>query len=84
MICSGGYILGEVKGANIDTKTWQINQLHVKLSDTASEELGFKKRFGSSTVCMPVKLVQAVADVVNVAPSLKELSESHEITECRE
>ncbi|MCL5876226.1 MAG: hypothetical protein M1540_00220 [Candidatus Bathyarchaeota archaeon] len=53
------------------------------MTDTAAEELGFKKRFRSSTVCIPVKMVLAVADVVNLAPSLKELSESNEITECK-
>lgn len=81
VICTGGYILGEVKGANIDIKTWLVNQIYIKLTDTAAEEMGYKKRFRSSTVKMPVKFVQAVADVVTVYPSLKTLSESNEITE---
>jgi sporulation protein YlmC with PRC-barrel domain len=80
----GGYIIGEVKGARIDTKTWQISDLYVKLTDTAADELGFKKRFRSSTVCMPVRFVKAIGDVVTIAPSLTKLSESDEITECRE
>ena len=84
VICAGAYIVGEVKGANVDTVTWHIPQLYVKLTDTAAEELGFKKRFRSSTVCVPVTMVLAVADVVNIAPSLKELSESNEITECKQ
>jgi sporulation protein YlmC with PRC-barrel domain len=77
----GGFIIGEVKGALIDTKTWQVPQLLIKLSDNAANELGFKKRFHSSTVCMPTKMVQAVGDVITIAPPLKELSESNEITE---
>ncbi len=84
VIGTGGYIIGEVKGASIDTKTWQIAQLHIKLTDNAAEELGFKKRFRSSMVSMPIKMVQAVGDVVNVSPSLKELTESKEITEFKE
>lgn len=84
VIGAGGYILGEVKGASIDIKSWQMTHLHIKLSNIAAEELGFKKRFRSSTVCMPVKMVQAIADVINVAPPLKELSESNEIVECIE
>lgn len=79
VICANGYILGEVKGANIDTKTWQITQVYLKLTDTAAEELGYKKRFRSSNVAMPVKFIKAVADVVTVYPSLKELTESNEI-----
>jgi sporulation protein YlmC with PRC-barrel domain len=83
VICAGAYILGEAKGGEVDTATWQITHLYVKLSDTAATELGFKKRFRSSTVCMPVKMIHAVADVINVSPSLKEISESSEITECK-
>jgi sporulation protein YlmC with PRC-barrel domain len=82
VICAGAYILGEAKGGEVDTTTWKITHLYVKLSDTGASELGFKKRFRSSTVCLPVKMIQAVADVINVAPSLKEISESNEITEC--
>lgn len=84
VICSNAYIVGEVKGASVDTTTWYVGNLLVKLTDTAAEELGFKKRFRSSTVCIPTKMVQAVADVVNLAPSLKEISESNEITEYKE
>ena len=84
VVGAGGYILGEVKGGRVDTATWQITHLYVKLSDKAAVELGFKKRFRSSTVCMPVQMVQAVADVVNLAPSLKELGDSKEVTECKE
>ncbi len=82
VIGTGGYIIGEVKGATVDYKTWQVPELHVKLSSNAADELGFKKRFRSSTVCIPTKLVQAVGDVITVSPPLKDLSENVEITEC--
>jgi sporulation protein YlmC with PRC-barrel domain len=81
VIGTGGYIIGEIKGALIDTKTWQVPQLYVKLSDNAATELGFKKRFRSSIVCIPTKMIQAVGDVVTIAPPLKELSQSSEISE---
>ncbi len=84
VICSGGYILGEVKGGSVDINTWQVTHLFIKLTDTASNELGFKKRFRTQTVCIPIKMIQAVGDVVNVTPSLKELSESNDITACKE
>ncbi len=81
VIGTGGFIVGEVKGAILDTTTWQVPQLYVKLSDTAATELGFKKRFRSSTVCIPTKMVQAVGDVVTMTPPLKDLGASKEITE---
>ncbi len=82
VIGTDGYIMGEVKGAGIDTNTWQVPHLYVKLTDNAADELGFKKRFRSSTVCIPTKMVQAIGDVVTMAPPLKELAESKEISEC--
>jgi len=84
VIGSGGFILGEVKGAEFDTHTWQVTHLQVKLSSQASEELGFKKRFRSSTVCMPVSLVSAVGDVITIGKTLEELSKNMEISECIE
>jgi sporulation protein YlmC with PRC-barrel domain len=81
VIGTGGFIIGEVKGASIDEKTWRVPQIYVKLTDKAATELGFKKRFRSSTVSIPITMIQAVGDVVTMAPPLKELSESKEITE---
>ena len=84
VIGAGGTILGEVKGAKVNTTTWQITHLQVKLSGTASETLGFKKRFRSSTVCMPVSLVSAVGDVITIGSDLNELSMDPQISECPE
>jgi sporulation protein YlmC with PRC-barrel domain len=84
VIGTGGYIIGELKGVTIDEKTWKVALLHVKLTDNTSEELGFKKRFRSSTVNMPIKMVQAVGDVITLSPSLKELSKSRKITEFKQ
>ncbi len=84
VIGAGGYNLGEVKGAEVNTSTWQVTHLQVKLSNQASEELGFKKRFRSSTVCMPVSLVSAVGDVITIGKALSELSKNPEISECLE
>jgi sporulation protein YlmC with PRC-barrel domain len=81
VIGTGGIILGEVKGAEVNTGTWQMTHLQIKLSSQASENLGFKKRFGSSTVCMPVSLITAVGDVITINKSLDELSRNPEISE---
>ena len=43
VIAAGGDILGEVKGAEINPNTWQVTHLQVKLSNTASDQLRFKK-----------------------------------------
>lgn len=84
VIGSGGFIVGEVKSAEIDAEKWQVTYLQVKLSSQASEDLGFKKRFKSSVVCIPVSLVTSVGDVVLLGKSMSELSSNAEIHECKQ
>jgi sporulation protein YlmC with PRC-barrel domain len=84
VICAGGFDLGNVNEIEINTDTWQVTHLHVKLSKKASEDLGFKKRFRSSTVCVPVSLVSQYGDNVLLNKSIDELSRHPEIYECRE
>jgi sporulation protein YlmC with PRC-barrel domain len=84
VITKRAFALGEVKGARVDTENWRITQLYVKLDDEAATRLGFKKRFRSSTVCMPVDMVEAVGNFVTIDKSLDELSRTQEITECKE
>lgn len=82
VIGTGGTVIGEVKGAEVNTATWQVTHLQVKLSSAASDTLGFKKRFGSSSVCLPISLVSAVGDVVTIASDVNELSRNALITGC--
>jgi sporulation protein YlmC with PRC-barrel domain len=84
VITSGAKIIGEVKGAKVDTATWLIKFLNVKLTGDAAESLGLKKRFRSSKICIPVSMVQAVAHVVTINRSIEELESSQEIAECKE
>ncbi len=85
VICAGGFDLGEINGGEINTSTWQVTHLHVKLSKAASEDLGFKKRFRSpKTVCLPISLVSQVGDNVLLNKSLDELTRNPEISECLE
>jgi sporulation protein YlmC with PRC-barrel domain len=84
VICAGGFDLGNINGLDMNTDTWEITHLHVKLSKPASEDLGFKKRFRSSTVCVSTGLVAKVGDNILLNKSLEELAKHPEIYECRE
>jgi sporulation protein YlmC with PRC-barrel domain len=84
VICAGGFDLGNVNGIEINTTTWNVTHLHIKLSKPASEDLGFKKRFRSSTVCLPMSLVAQTGDNILLNKSIDELSRHPEISECRE
>lgn len=83
VICAGGFDLGQINGVEIEPETWRVTHLHVKLSKSASEDLGFKKRIGSSTVCVPVNLIATLGDNVLLKKTLDELSRHPEITECK-
>jgi sporulation protein YlmC with PRC-barrel domain len=82
VICAGGFDLGEINGVEMDTSTWKVTHLHVKLSKAASEDLGFKKRVGSSTVCVPTSLVSNIGDNVLLNKTLDELTKHPEISGC--
>jgi len=84
VITTDAHTLGEVKGARVDTKTWTVGYLNVKLADEAANRLGMKKRFGSSTISLPVSIVQAVSECVTIAKSLEQLEKAKEIVEYKE
>ena len=84
VVTSGAHILGEVKGAKIDTKTWEVKFLNVKLSDKAADRLGMKKRFRSSQISIPITMVKAVAELVTIDKSMEELENAKDIVEFKE
>ena len=83
VIGKDGYILGDVKGLEANTSSWQITHLRVKLSDLAAKEMGFKKRLGSCTVFVPVSYVSVIGDIVTLNRSAPDLRSSQDITECK-
>ena len=84
VITSGAHILGEVKGAKIDPKTWEIKFLNIKLADDAANMLRMKKRFGNKTIYIPVSLVSAVAGVITLNKSLDEIERDKDVEESKD
>lgn len=84
IISSKAHVLGEVSGVEVNTENWQITHLHVKLDNEAAAKLGFKKRFRSSKICIPISLVKAVGELITISASFEDLQNSFEITECKD
>ncbi len=84
VVTAGARIIGAVDGAKIDDTTWAIKFLNVKLTGEAAENLGLKKRFRSSKICIPIHMVQAGGNVVTISRSIEELESSQEIVECKD
>lgn len=84
IISSKAHLLGELKGIELNTENWQVTHLNVKLDNEAATKLGFKKRFRSSNICIPISLVKAVGELITIAASFEDLRDSFEITECKD
>ena len=56
----------------------------IKLIDKVATDIDFKKRFRSSTVCMPIALVRDIGEVVTIDKSLEELGSTSDIVEFNE
>ncbi|MGC9308736.1 MAG: PRC-barrel domain-containing protein [Thermoplasmatota archaeon] len=71
---SDANVVGEVTGAEIRTKNWEITHLCIELSDEAVVKLGHKKPFiGHITIHLPVSYIKTVGDVVTLDRTLREL-----------
>jgi sporulation protein YlmC with PRC-barrel domain len=81
VITGDAYTLGEIDGAHVDTKTWQLTYFEVTLTKEATRELGFKKpMLGSVTVSLPIKAVAQIGDVITLTKSLIEFKTLKEYT----
>jgi sporulation protein YlmC with PRC-barrel domain len=65
VIAADGQAIGEVAALFIDTSTWTIVSLQIKLSKTAAEQLGAARSLiHAATIELPVRMVQSVGDTV--------------------
>src|SRR5262252_7116788 len=77
VIAADGHAIGEVAALFIDTPTWAIVALQVKLNKAAAEQLGAARGLlRAATLELPVRLVQSVGDAVLLSvptPELRQL-----------
>jgi sporulation protein YlmC with PRC-barrel domain len=65
VIAADGQAIGEVAALFIDTSTWLIVALQIKLSKAAAEQLGASHSLlRAATFELPVRMVQSVGDTV--------------------
>jgi sporulation protein YlmC with PRC-barrel domain len=65
VIAADGQTIGEVAALFIDTSTWTIVSLQIKLSKTAAELVGAARSLlHAATIELPVRMVQSVGDTV--------------------
>jgi sporulation protein YlmC with PRC-barrel domain len=73
VIGAAGNYIGEVSNIEIESKTWQISHLHIKLSDKAAKEFGLKKTLKSANVRIPTGVVKEIGVIITLNQSLTDL-----------
>ena len=74
VIAADGQAIGEVAALFIDTSTWAVVALQIKLSKSAAEQVGAARGLlRAATLDLPVRLVQSVADTVLLSVPTLEL-----------
>lgn len=77
ILAQDGLELGHVDSLIVDTETWQVTALGVKVARDKLEQLNLKRRLvGSQSVVVPTSEVAAATDVVMLKGPLSELSYS--------
>jgi sporulation protein YlmC with PRC-barrel domain len=76
VIGAAGYYIGEVSNIDIESKTWQVTHLHIKLSDKAAKEFGLKKTLKSSNVRIPTEVVKDIGVIITLNQSLTDLKKT--------
>jgi len=77
VIAADGQAIGEVAALFIDTSTWTIVALQIKLSKSAAEQLGAARGLlRAATFELPVRMIQSVADTVLLSVPTLELRQT--------
>jgi sporulation protein YlmC with PRC-barrel domain len=77
VIAADGQAIGEVAAMFIDTSTWIIVALQIKLSKSAAEQIGAARGLlRAATVELPVRMVQSVGDAVLLSIPTLELRQT--------
>ena len=65
VIAADGQAIGEVAAVLIDTSTWMVTGLQIKLNKAAAEQIGAARSLiRAATLELPVQKVQSVGDAV--------------------
>ena len=77
VIAADGQAIGEVAALFIDTSTWDIVAIQIKLTKSAAEQLGAARGLlRAATLELPVRLVQSVGDAVLLSVPTLELRQN--------
>jgi len=74
VIASEGLAIGEIAALFLDSDSWRVNALEVKLRKDVADRLGAARgMFHAGAVEIPVRMVQSIGDAVVLSVAVDEL-----------
>lgn len=74
VVAAGGQEIGTVEALFIDSDTWKVEALHVKLRSETADQIGtYWNYFHAGRLELPTRLVQSVSDTVVLSVPVDEL-----------
>ncbi len=74
IIGAAGQVIGEIAALFLDSETWRVESLQVKLDRVIAERIGASHGiFHAGTLELPVRLVQSVGDTIVLSVAVDEL-----------
>jgi sporulation protein YlmC with PRC-barrel domain len=84
VVTSDGVTIGQLEGAEIDLKNWQVTHVHIGLNDATLKEFGLKKPYlGRVLICLSVDDIQETNGTIMLKRDLQEMKTSKECQEFR-
>lgn len=76
VIAADGQAIGEVAALILDSDSWRIESLQIKLRKEAADKLGAARGiFHAGTLDLPIRLIQSIGDAVVLSVPTLELRE---------
>ena len=74
VISADGQAIGEISALFLDSETWRVEAVQIKLRNEVADQLGATRGlFHAGTLEMPVGMIQSVGDAVVLSVSTQEL-----------
>jgi sporulation protein YlmC with PRC-barrel domain len=74
VIAADGQAIGEIAALFLDSDSWRVESLQVKLRNEVADQLGATRgMFHAGTLEMPIRMVQSVGDAVVLSVAAREL-----------
>ncbi len=74
MVAADGHVIGEIAALFLDSETWQVDSIQVKLRNEIAQQIGVDRGvFHAATLDVPIRIIQSVSDTIVLSVPVGEL-----------